>query len=377
MADLLSFVDDFIKDGYPYQIARDPRVQFGTPQRQYLGAQILPEQTSDTNAIIEDLARFEIVIANDGDPLSPPQIKQSAGGAELIVRLGHIDIATQMDARDMRRLANLVDGNDRAAAESFFARWLTRAVRLGLSEKAESQRWQLLADAQVSLNYLDQPSRIADFPSLSPDGHRVTVPSGTEAAPAGWYADDFDPMAETIIPLVTMLKAKGYMPTRIVTSTNLLQGVLASNPEMQRRSGGTLVINSSGSLENANGDLADTSRRFLANGMPAPVTYDLHYRTQTGSQRFLPDDKFIILCTTGRDAEIDLGDDGVRVIEDTFGYYGVGVSEGQSTPGAVITPKYSDVKPVGVYAEGYLEGFPILLEPEAIAVVTVPAPAAA
>lgn len=374
MADLLSFIDEYTKDGYPREVARDPRIQFGTPDRQYLGASILPMQMSDTNAIIEDLGRFEVVIAGDGDAMSPPQIKQSAGGGELVIRLGHIDIASQMTGRDMKRLGQLLDGSDRSAAEEFLSRWLTRAIRLGLEEKAEAQRWQMLCDGQVTVKYLDQPARTLNFPDLQPAGHRVTVPSGTTAAPAGWYSPTFDPMKETIIPLKIMLEGLGYNVSRIITSTTIRDGVLASNEQMMKRSGGTTVINSNGQVETIDRNLSDVGRRFLANELPAPETYNLRYKSQSGTHRFLGEDKFVMLCQTGRDMEIDLGDDGIQVMENVFGYYGVGVSDGQSTSGAVITTKYSDVKPVGVYAEGYEEGFPVLLEPEAMVVVTIPKP---
>lgn len=374
MADLLSFINEFTKDGYPRMVARDPRIQFGTQDRTYLGAQLLPMQTSDTNMIIEDLGRFEVVVAGDGDALSSPQIKQSAGGAELSVRLGHIDIASQMTARDMKRLGNLVDSTDRAPAEEFLTRWLTRAIRLGIEEKAEVQRWQMICNGQVTVNYLDQPARTLNFPDLQPAGHRVSVPSGTTGLPTGWYSDAFDPMKETIIPLKIMLEELGYMVSRIVTSTTIRDGVLASNAKMMQRSGGTMVINNGGQLETIDRNLSDINARFIANELPAPEVYNLRYKTQASTYRFLPEEKFVMMCTTGRDMEIDLGDEGVQVIENVFGYYGVGVSDGQSEPGAVITTKYSDVKPVGIYAEGYEEGFPVLLEPEAMVVVTIPKP---
>ncbi|MDX2215512.1 MAG: hypothetical protein SFY66_19770 [Oculatellaceae cyanobacterium bins.114] len=376
MADLLSFINEFTKYGYPRQVANDPRIQFGTQDRAYLGAQIMPMQTSDTNMIIEDLGRFEVVVAGDGDSLSPPQIKQSAGGAELMVRLGHIDIASQMTARDMKRLGNLLDQGDRAAAEEFLTRWLTRAIRLGIEEKAEVQRWQMLCNAQVTVQYLDQPSRTLNFPDLQPSGHRVTVPSGTTGSPTGWYSDTFDPMKETIIPLKIMLEEKGYMVSRIVTSTTIRDGVLASNAKMMQRSGGTMVINTGGQLETIDRNLSDVNSRFIANELPRPEVYNLRYKTQSNTARFLGEDKFVMLCTTGRSLEIDLGDEGIQVIEDVFGYYGVGVSDGQTEPGAVITTRYSDLKPVGIYAEGYEEGFPVLLEPEALVVITIPKPTA-
>jgi hypothetical protein len=376
MADLLSFVNEFTQKRYPEQIARDPRVQFGTPDRAYLGAQLMPEMLTDANMVVEDLARFEVVVANDGNALSPPQIKQSAGGAELVVRLGHIDLASQMNARDMKRLGNLLNSNDRAPAEEFLSRWLTRAIRMGLAEKQEAQRWQLLSDAAVTVNYLDQPARTLSFPNLNPAGHRVTVPSGTVAAPAGWYSATFDPMRETIVPLKIILEQLGYMVSRIITSTKIRDGVLASNEAMMRRSGATLITNDAGGLQTIDRNLSDVGTRFLANGLPAPEVYNLQYKTQVGTNRFLNETKFIMIASTGRDAEIDLGDEGVRVIDNTLGYYGVGVSDGQPAPGAVLTTRYSDLKPVGIYSEGYLEGFPVLMEPEAVVVITIPEPTA-
>lgn len=376
MTDLLSFVNDFTNKRYPEMVARDPRVQFGTPNRAYLGPQLMPEMMTDQNIVVEDLARFEVVVANDGNALSPPQIKQSAGGAELTVRLGHIDLATQMTARDMKRLGNLVNSNDRSPAEQFLAGWLTTAIRLGLAEKQEAQRWQLLSDAQVTVNYLDQPARTLSFPTLNPAGHRVNVPSGSVGTPAGWYSPTFDPMRETIVPLKIMLEQLGYMVNRIITSTKLRDGVLASNEAMMRRSGATLISNDDGTLQTIDRNLSDVGTRFMANGLPAPEVYNLVYKTQTGQRRFLDENKFIMICGTGRNTEIDLGDEGVRVIDNILGYYGVGVSDGQPAPGAVLTTRYSELKPVGIYSEGYLEGFPVLLEPEAVVVVTIPDPTA-
>jgi hypothetical protein len=281
-----------------------------------------------------------------------------------------------MNARDMKRLGNLLNSNDRAPAEEFLSRWLTRAIRMGLAEKQEAQRWQLLSDAAVTVNYLDQPARTLSFPNLNPAGHRVTVPSGTVAAPAGWYSATFDPMRETIVPLKIILEQLGYMVSRIITSTKIRDGVLASNEAMMRRSGATLITNDAGGLQTIDRNLSDVGTRFLANGLPAPEVYNLVYKTQLNQRRFLDENKFIMICGTGRDAEIDLGDDGIRVIENTLGYYGVGVSDGQPAPGQVITTRYSDLKPVGIYAEGYLEGFPVLLDPECIVVVTIPDPMA-
>jgi hypothetical protein len=111
--------------------------------------------------------------------------------------------------------------------------------------------------------------------------------------------------------------------------------------------------------------------------LPAPIVYDRVYPTQLGSYRFLEDSKMIFICGTGQDRDIEfMTEQGLKreLLGDVLGYYGEGISEGQLAPGMVLTLKTSDLKPVGVYAEGYREGFPVVMHPEAIGVITVPAP---
>jgi hypothetical protein len=85
----------------------------------------------------------------------------------------------------------------------------------------------------------------------------------------------------------------------------------------------------------------------------------------------------IFVCNTGKDVDLEYPtEQGLKreLIGDVLGYYGEGISPGQLTPGTVITLKTSDVKPVGIYCEGYREGFPVIQIPEAIATITIPAP---
>lgn len=370
--DLHSLIKEFIDRNYHLEIARDPRMQFGAAPRAYLGATLLPNQLSDENSIVEDLVRYDIVIADDGDPYSPPQIKQSAGAQELVFRLGHIDIAAQMTPKDMKTLGRLMNGNDRSMAMEFMSRWLTRVVRLGCEEKAERQRWQAIADASVTITGKDSDTRTVSL--QNPAGHRKTVPSGTVASPAGWYLDTYDPFIEDILPAKQFLAEKGYAVNRIITSTRILEGAMASNAKVLARTGGLIISGGQLSSPFTNAAPAALAAQFIAAGLPAPETYDLRYRTQTSTVPFLGEDKFVMVASTGRDQDLDLGDEGLRVVENTLGYYGVGVCVGQTQPGMVITPVFSERKPVGVYAEGYMEGFPILLDGEALVVLTIPKP---
>jgi hypothetical protein len=93
-------------------------------------------------------------------------------------------------------------------------------------------------------------------------------------------------MRETIIPLKIMLEELGYNVSRIITSTTIRDGVLASNAKMMQRSGGTMVINDGGQLETVDRNLSDINARFIANELPAPETYNLRYKTQSANPRF-------------------------------------------------------------------------------------------
>lgn len=384
MADLSSifeYIAQYIKGGYIRTIATDPRVQFGTERRPLLFARFLPVVRTETNTLVNEILRFgDLLVADDGTPLSPPQIKRPpAAGLPMTTRLGHIDIAVQMTPEEMKKLGNLLNGSDRSVAQAFVSRWLTTNVRLAIEVKAELQRAQAIADAQVSVTNKDGDTLVINIPN--PAGHRVTVPSGTVAVPAGWYAPTFDPFVDSILPMKRFLNGKGYTIQAIIYSSRI-EGVLMSNPTIiNRAGGGGIIVNSLGQITPIVGSTSETGlgNLFRSFGLPAPTVYDRFYSTQIATYRYFDDSKMIFICDTGKDREIEyMTEQGMKreLLGDTLGYYGEGISDGQLTPGTVITLKTSDVKPVGVYCEGYREGFPVIEVPEAIAVITIPVPTA-
>jgi hypothetical protein len=378
LSSIFEFIDGFVKGGYMRTIAGDPRVQFGTARRPLMLARWLPVVRTDTNTLVDEILRFGEIIADDGSPLSPPQIKRPpAAGIPLTTRLGHIDIATQMTGEDMKKLGNLLNRNDKAAAQGFVARWLTTNVRLAIESKAELQRAQAIADAQVSVVNKDGDTLLIQMPN--PTGHRLTVPSGTVAAPTGWYAPDYDPFVESILPLKRFLAAKGFQVIAILYSSRI-EGALLSNQMVIRRTGaGGIVVAADGQIQPITGSVTEAglANLFRAHGLPAPTIYDRFYSSQIGSYRYMDDSKMVFICSTGADQEIEyMTEQGMKreLLGDVLGYYGEGISDGQVTSGTVITLVTSTVKPVGVYSEGYREGFPVVKHPEAIATLTIPVP---
>lgn len=378
---IINFLGEFRDSGRLQLLASDPRISFGTDRRPLILSQVLPNRADASNVIIEDIVRFGQLIANDGNPLSPPQKKAPpVASLPMTVRLGHIDISTQMSAKDWKALGNLISGTDRSVAESFVASWLIRMVRLAIESKAELQRGQAIADAAVTVSPMDTDPFTVQLPN--PDGHRVTVPSGSTTTPSGWYDSTYDPFVQDILPMRQLLSDKGYAVTRIIYSSRV-QGVLLSNETVTRRTPGgvNITVSASGQLQSVVGasSVAALNGVFQSFGLPVPTVYDQRYSTQLGSYRYIEDSKFIFICATGQDETVVYPtEEGLQteIIEDTLGYYGIGISEGHPNPGLIITPRVREMKPVGFEVEAYQESFPVINQPEAIAVLTIPEPTA-
>ena len=376
---IIGFLNEFQTSGRLALVANDPRISFGEENRPLLLARYLPPRLSLTNVIIEEIVRFGQLIANDGNPLSPPQKKSPpVASLPMTVQLGHIDIAIQMGAKDWHDLGVLINGTDQSVAEDFIARWLTRNVRLAIESKAESQRAQALANATVVVSIMDRDD--FDVALNNPTGHRLTIASGTVAAPAGWYLSTYDPFIEDILPMKRFLADKGYEVMSIIYSSRIEAALLSNDMVTRRMPGGvSLVVDSGGQLTSVVGSSSQMGlgNVFRMHGLPAPIIYDQRYSTQLGSFRYLGDENMLFLCATGQTenlvypTEIGLQS---QIVEDTLGYYGIGVSAGHPEPGLIITPEARMTKPVGLMVEAYQDSFPVITQPEAIACLKIPVP---
>ena len=357
-------------------IERNPRLQFGTQTRQLKLAPYLPRRLSTQNTISEDLVLLEGHIADDGDPMSPPQLKSSTKGMPITVVLGHIDTAAQMSARDIREISQYIQAGQTDIAYQRVVQWLTMATRMALSYKEEKQRCEAIANGQVTITPMSGAPFSVTFPI--PADNQVTVLSGTTAAPAGWYADDFNPILDTLVPLKNQMIDAGIEPLVCFTS-NRISAVLESNQQITKQAGG-IIIDTNGNLQSTQASVSSMflDARMRANGLPPIMKYDTRYPLQDGSKsRFFPEDKFVMLGATGRQEIINWTEERELkslILDNTLGYYGVGTSLGRTEPGTVIATKSSDLKPIGWYAEAYQESFPVLLDYDAVAIITIPQP---
>lgn len=359
MATLASLIDSMNADGTITTIARNPRAQFGRTGRNYVGASLLPERTVPENAFREESIKYRTVIANDGTRYSPTQLKAGDLLGSFLVELGESDIARQFDSQMYDALLRYLMSNQSMEAVASVTNWLDTTVNLALVEHDEKQRWQAIVDASVV--------RVGDnaygetVAYSNPAGHRVA-----ESAP--WSTDTTDIFAD-IITQADLLRSKGYTVNRMFTSTAVL-AIMSGNNTVKARTN-RVIVNTSGQIQSVSGRATrdDINGALQADGLPPIETYDLQYRTQTATQYFLKRDVFVLVATTGQDQTLDFGDS-EELFPDTLGYLAIGRAAGQSAPGRVIQAVPKTDKPPRIEAEGWQTSLPVILHPEAIAVIT-------
>lgn len=358
MATLASLLDAMRADGTIQTIAANRRAQFGRTGRNYVGTSLLPERLVPNNAFREESVRYRTVIANDGTRYSPTQLKAGDLIGSFLVELGESDIARQFDSQMYDALLSYLMTNQSMEAVASVTNWLDTTVNLALIEHSEKQRWQAIVDASVVR--VGDNAYSEDVPYSNPAGHRAA-----ESAP--WSTDTTDIYAD-IIAMKQLLASKGYAVNRMFTSTNVL-AIMAGNDTVKTRTN-RVVVNASGQITSVGGSAArdEMDRALMADGLPAIETYDLQYRTQEGTEYFLKRDVFVLVATTGQDESIDFGDQ-VELFPDTLGYLAIGRAAGQSAPGRVIQAEAKTDKPPRIEGEGWQTSLPVILHPEAIAVI--------
>lgn len=359
MPNIATLLNTMREDGTIETIARNRRAQFGRTGRRYIGAELMPEREVPENAFREEAIRYRTVVANDGTRYSPTQLKSGDLIGSFLVELGESDIARQFDSQMYDALLRYLMTNQSMTGVASVTNWLDTTVNLALVEHDEKQRWQAIVDASVVRVGDNEYSETVTY--SNPSGHRA-------AQSAAWSTDSTD-IFEDIFTMADLLASKGYTVSRMITSRSVL-AIMAGNDEVKKRTG-IAVINTSGQITSATGRAtSDAINGILqADGLPPIETYDLQYRTQTGTEYFLKRDVFVLVATTGQDETIDFGDT-EELFPDTLGYLAIGRAAGQSAPGRVIQAEAKTDKPPRIEAEGWQTSLPVILHPEAIGVIT-------
>lgn len=357
--DIATLVERMMSDGTVQRVARNPRAQFGTAARRYIGAEILPERLTMENSYTEEAVRYRTIVANAGSRYGPVQLKKGELVGTFEVKLAESDIGRELTSRDYDALIRLLGRNLSMDATAAVIRFADTLLNLALVEILERWRWQAIVNAQVVLS--GDNEYLENVAYSNPAGHRVNVAGD-------WDTDTYDPF-DDIFAMADMFASKGFTLSRIITSRKVVSK-MAGNDKVKTRTN-RVTVNTSGQITSVGGRpaLSDINAALNADGLPSIEIYDLQYRTQTGTGRFLADTVMVLIAETGRDETLDLGDSVQEQLVNTLGYTGVGRAAGQDTPGRVIRLESFRNKPPRIEGEAWQTGLPVILEPEAIAVL--------
>lgn len=367
---LATLIAQLIAQGALNQVANIPGLQLGVPGREYLGATILPNRTVPENYVRADDVRYRTLLANTGTRYSPVTLRNNVMVGSLGIELGELDTGSEFTSVDYDALLRLLQQNNTLEGTASVLDWATRTLSLPIQERLEKQRWEALDDAQIVREGDNGYSETVPYPN--PDGHRITVASGSTATPGGWYDPNHDPLND-IDTQIQLLANKGYVAGRIITSRSRLTLLLRHSLVKAQIVGG-LSVSTGGTVVNNAGRLtiAALNEYFVSNGWPPIEVYDLTARKSDGSTvRFKRESAFTILAQTGRTAQVDLPDE-IRILPDTLGYTAIGRAAGEATPGIVVHAEVKIDKPPRIEGQAWGTGAPIVLDPEAVAVVNVP-----
>lgn len=388
--DIATLLAELHEKEFPRVMNGNPLAQFGEPNLPpLLGPTLLPERTVDENSYYETAIRYRTEIANDGTAYSPVQMKGSAlVGSMKVDLVGHADVGSDFTSNEYDQLSKMLASGRDFEAMATLVQWVNSQLLMPLVHKNEKYIWDAIVDAQI-VRVGDNGFTETVAYSNPPNHRRTLTSSGTTANPAGWYetdvTDTYDPW-EDIYERINLLTEKGYSVSRIITSRSRFQ-VLARHHFTHARLGPVIKFGSNELIGPGQVTLAAVNGILAQDGLPPIELFDRRYNTATGSFRFMPEDAMVFIGNTANTYQIDLGDDSNLIaqnggsrflsISNAIGYLAVGRTAGSPTPGRVIHTELRERKPKAIYGEAYQTTIPVITEPEAIAVLRIPAPTAA
>jgi len=357
MPDIGTLIRVAMEDGSFQRLANSPQTQFGQGSRRYIGAELLPERTVESNMFREDMFRLRTIAASDGGRYNPTQLKSGDSFQSVLVECGDVDIRRELTAREYDALLQLLRRGSDIAAMTQLIGWVDTTLVRAIIEKAEIERWQSICNAEIVRMGDNGMTQTVAFEN--PTGHRVT--------PVNAWSDPTTDIFLDIHTMVDLLISKGFNVSRIITSQNVVS-MMSRNDTVK----GNVIAESM--ISTGRATLQAINAALESDGLPPIERYDLQYRVPSpngsaASARFFPNDAFVLIGDTNEGSIIDLGDDSPMQFENVLGYYAVGTVTGMGTPGRKVHVENFESRPPRIEGEAYQSGVPVVTYPEAIAVL--------
>lgn len=360
MSDLKTMLEHLYERGDLEEVRQDARVQFGPPEKERLGATIMPEEDKNSNIFREDHIRFhEFGAARLSDRKSPPQVedrREEVGS--YMVELATMSNAGEFDSDSYDNVkAALQEDNitQEALAEvvDFFA-----SLNESLAKKAEVQRWDCLITGSV--DKMDGTS--LDYPHKDETVSEVGQDHIQDAAVK--FDGNSDPL-QVFENAADLLEAQNYPLGRVIMSKKARRALLRNTNLVQAYFGTDLGDNRRSLRVSQLNELMDE------HDLPEIETYDVRYRDADGNwERYLDEEAVLFLGETGEERILDVGEQQPRILPNVVGYYAIGIPAGESQATKVLNAEVDPTYPPSISGQAVQVGLPVLQDPFAVVVRT-------
>lgn len=354
-------ISQLYTDGSIKRLTGNVLAQFGTKQSELLGATLLPDQTVEENAFTEDGIAMRTIVALDGARYSPVQKRGKALATSMKVQLGDSDVGSDLTASVYDQvIRSLANGKDMEAAAKVI-RWADKQLMQALIQLSERHRWQALLNAQIERRGDNNYVELVSYPN--PAGHRVTSPLP--------LADASQDPLELIFDMADFLFKKGYN-LRMVAGNRTTLTRIAQHPKVAIRTSAIQVADGGTLAQVAAGRMTREKLNALVSEdkIPAFTEYNGQYFDDLGQYPYIPDNKLVFIGETDREASIEIAENRSYILNGTLGYYAIGRATGQPDAGRVLKLFPKEDRPARIDGEAYQTTLPVILDPEAVGVIT-------
>lgn len=381
--------EQIMDEGHFPMLMLNPLAQFQTESTALLGSRLLPERLVPQNEYRETEIRWKTRPALDNNRYSPTQMQ--AGGQLIggfLVELGHTDTQSQLTPKEYDDLLILLareNGDMDAIAR--LIRWADMMLVRPHTLKNEIQRWHGWLRGVVERRTVDGNMEPIEF--YREPGHLLTIPGGTEAAPAGWHDPSYE-IFDDIGTAVELLEDQGYQATALYSSPALAR-TIKRNDTVKAKNSYTVIRDGQLVTRNPRLTTRQLGEIFLDESFPNLITYNGGYEGVDGFQRFMDvEDGYDYMLVTGStsrnyDMVVDYpGTSGLDVsgftensvtLDNVLGYYAVGRNAGKGAAGRTVNTWRATRKPEGLGGESYQTGLPVTQDPQSYVVLRVQRPA--
>lgn len=385
MASIGSVLDDLRGEDAFYRVTNNPRLQLGQRNRPFLMSRFLPEVQKDARVIREEALQIRSIIARDAPRSAPVTLRGQNKVGRITAEMIDSNTGASFEGEMYEGIQRMLMTGNSMQAMADMLNYSETQVGIPLAMLREKYRCDAIVNARIIRQGDGDFYEVVDYDN--PPGNRYSIPSGTVGSPAGWHSPTYDLYQDLVGIRDTLLADFGLTINATITTTKM-KSLINRNTATKTYGGSVTVVQGGaiGSVDATSPQMKAIYGAMAFHDLPSRegvnfFTYDSRYDIEvqggtanltTSTERFIPNNVFIMICSTGRNGMIDLPDSVNPIpLFDTLGYTGIGKVIGEARPGVKIQSFLEEKHPPHIEFEGVQCALPVIQDPKCIIVLTI------